>query len=211
MPSSSPGRLRSVNLGRVRPLHTPKREVPSAIVKEPAAGPVAVRGVNAVGDEQADRTVHGGPDQVLYAYAAEDYSWWEAEVGRSLAPGTFGENLTVEGVEVSRAVVGESWRVGSLTVQVTGPRIPCFKLAARMGDPKFVKRFLAAGRPGAYLRVLEEGVIEAEDPISVLSRPAHGVTLADVVDAYTGRIGPEVLLSAPEIAVGWKSWAAERR
>ena len=111
---------------------------------------------------------------------------------------------------MSRAVIGESWQLGSLRVQVTAPRIPCFKLAARMGDPQFVKRFLAARRPGAYLRVLQEGVIEADDTVTVVSRPAHGVTICDVVDAHTGRIGPEVLLTAPEIAPGWTTWAEER-
>ena len=169
-----------------------------------------VRGVNLVGDDQADRSVHGGPEQVLYAYAAEDYAWWETELGRSLEPGIFGENLTVEGVEVSRAVIGEAWQIGSVRAQVTAPRIPCFKLAARMGDPTFVRRFLAARRPGAYLRLLEEGMLETGDRVRVLSRPAHGLTISDVVDAYTGRLPPDVLLSAPEIAPGWRSWAAGR-
>ena len=177
----------------------------------PVPGRVAVRGVNLAGDDQADRTVHGGPDQVLYAYAAEDYAWWEAKLGRPLVPGTFGENLTMEGVDVTGALIGESWRVGTTTVQVTGPRIPCFKLAARLGDPLFVKRFLAARRPGAYLRVLEEGDVAADDPVTVLMRPSHGVTVTDVVDASTGRIPAAAVLAAPELASSWRSWAEQRR
>ncbi|MFN2451862.1 MAG: MOSC domain-containing protein [Candidatus Dormibacteria bacterium] len=211
MLSSPAGRLRSVNVGQVRTLRTAKRQVPSAIVKAPVPGRVAVRGVNLAGDDQADRRYHGGPDQVLYAYAAEDYAWWEAELGRPLAPGTFGENLTVEGIEVSGALIGESWRVGRVRVQVTGPRIPCFKLAARLGDPLFVKRFLAARRTGAYLRVLEEGDLAADDPVTVLSRPGHGVTVTGVVDASTGRLPAESVLAAPELASSWRSWAEQRR
>lgn len=188
MQSIPAGRLRSVTVGPTRLLQTSRRQVRSAIVKEPVSGPVPVRGDGALGDGQADRKHHGGPDQALYAYSTEDYAWWEAQLGRSLAPGMFGENLTVEGIEVSQAVIGDSWRVGSVVAQVTGPRIPCFKLAARMGDPQFVTRFLEARRTGAYLRILVEGELAAGDTITVISRPRHGVTVTDVVDASTGRI-----------------------
>jgi len=201
------GRLKSVNVGPVRELWTGRRRVRSAIVKEPVSGRVPVRGVNAAGDAQADRKHHGGPDQALYAYSTEDYRWWEAELGRALAPGTFGENLTVEGIELGRAVIGDSWSVGSVRVQVTGPRIPCFKLAARVGDPAFVERFLEARRTGAYLRILAEGELERDDLIELVSRPPHGVTVNDVVDASVGRIAAATLLPAAELAADWKRWA----
>lgn len=204
------GRLRSLNVGPVRPLRAGGRQVRSAIVKQPLSGSVPVRGVNLLGDEQADRRYHGGPDQVLYAYSTEDYAWWERELGRSLAPGTFGENLTVEGVEVSGAAIGDTWQLGSVMAQVTGPRMPCFKLAARMGDPRFVRRFLAARRTGAYLRVLREGELTAGDLVSVVSRPQHGVTVTDVVDASAGRLDAAALLVAEELAGSWRSWAERR-
>src|SRR4051795_10741194 len=148
------GLVLSVNVGRPAPLATGRRVVRSAIGKTPVPGPVAVRGVNLDGDDQADRKVHGGPDQAVYAYARESYEWWELELGRTLDPGTFGENLTLSGVDVDVAVIGERWAVGTCVLEVTGPRIPCQKLATRMGDPRFVKRFAAGRRPGAYLRIL---------------------------------------------------------
>jgi MOSC domain-containing protein YiiM len=155
----------------------------SAIGKAPVEGRVRVAGVNVEGDQQADLRVHGGPDKAVYAYAAEDAAWWEAELGRPIEPGMFGENLTVEGIDVSGAVVGERWRVGDVELEVSQPRIPCAKLGIRFGDPKMVKRFGLARRPGAYLRILSEGEIGAGDPVAVTHRPAHGVTVRFVSDA----------------------------
>jgi len=107
----------SVNVGRPRPVDTGRRTVSTAIWKTPVAGRVAVRGVNLDGDDQADRSVHGGPDKAVYAYAIEETRKWEAELGRDLGPGAFGENLTTEGSEVSAALVGERWRVGTTLVE----------------------------------------------------------------------------------------------
>ena len=135
-----------------------------------------VAGVNVEGDDQADRRVHGGPDKAVYAYAAEDTAFWEAELGRELGPGAFGENLTTEGLDVSGAVVGERWRIGDVELEVCQPRLPCAKLALRMGEPTMVKRFAQASRPGAYLRIVSEGSLGAGDAIEVVSRPEHGVT-----------------------------------
>ncbi|MDX6665203.1 MAG: hypothetical protein QOG68_1409, partial [Solirubrobacteraceae bacterium] len=137
------GRVESVNVGAVAEF-VAGRARHSVIVKGPVAGRVAVRGVNVDGDDQADRRVHGGPDQALYAYSRESYAWWEGELGRPLAAGTFGENLTLSGVEVDRALIGERWAIGTAVLAVTAPRIPCLKLAKRMGDPAFVRRFAAA-------------------------------------------------------------------
>jgi MOSC domain-containing protein YiiM len=139
---------------------------------------VAVRGVNVDGDDQADRSVHGGPDQAVYAYAAEDTDWWSAELGWPLGPGTWGENLTVRGLDVTNALVGERWAIGSVVLEATAPRLPCWKLAKKMGDPLFVRRFAAAGRPGAYFRIVQEGELGAGDPIEVVERPQHEVTMA---------------------------------
>src|SRR5690606_7307728 len=129
----------------------------------PVDGRVAVHGVNVVGDDQADRRVHGGPDKAVYAYAIEETRAWEAELGRDLGPAAFGENLPVEGLDVSGPVVGERWAIGSVVLEVVQPRLPCFKLGLRMGDPGFVKRFAAASRPGAYLRIVREGELGSGD------------------------------------------------
>ncbi len=132
------GRPAQLSVRRGRPLM-------SAIAKSPVEGRVRVAGVNVAGDDQADRRVHGGPDKAVYAYAAEDTAWWAGELGRPLEPGMFGENLTTEGVDVSGALVGERWRVGTVELEVCQPRLPCAKLGLRFGDPRMVKRF---GRPG---------------------------------------------------------------
>ena len=163
-------------MGEPRPVQVNGRTVWTAIWKSPVAGRVPLRGVNLLGDDQADRSVHGGPDKAVYAYSAEETELWEDELGVSLGPGAFGENLTVRGLPVSAAVIGERWALGSALLEVAQPRLPCFKLGLRMGDPGFVKRFAVTGRPGAYLRVISEGDIGAGDTIAVLERPAHGVT-----------------------------------
>src|SRR6478735_5839657 len=152
----------------------------SAIGKSPVEGRVRVEGVNVAGDEQADRRVHGGPDKAVYAYASEDTAFWEAELGRELGPGAFGENLTTEGVDVSGAVIGERWRIGDVELEVAQPRLPCAKLGIRLGDPMMVRRFGEARRPGAYLRIVREGELGAGDPIEILHRPEHGVSVRDV-------------------------------
>lgn len=202
-------RLLAVNVGRPRLLQTPGgRTEPSAIAKGPVAGRVAVRGVNLDGDDQADRSVHGGPDKAVYSYASEDYAWWEAELGRPLAWGTFGENLTTAGVDVSGAVIGEQWRVGSTRLQVSEPRQPCWKLTATMGEPRFQQRYNRAARFGAYLRILVEGDLGTGDTIEVVDRPDHGVTIRDVgviVTAERERVAE--LLDVPELAPRWHEWA----
>src|SRR3954462_508482 len=189
--------VESVNVGVPRPVETRGHTVWTAIWKDPVEGRVPLRGVNLRGDDQADRTVHGGPDKAVYAYGAEDTELWEAELGSSLGPGAFGENLTVRGIPVSEAVTGERWAVGSALLEVAQPRLPCFKLGLRMGDPRFLKRFAGAGRPGAYLRGIREGDLGAGDAIEVISRPAHGVTSALVSRAL---LGERELLSAAQQA-----------
>src|SRR5262245_1820030 len=175
------GRLVSVNVGRPRQVSVRRgRPVMSAIGKAPVTGRVRVEGVNLAGDDQADRTVHGGPDKAVYAYAREDELWWQARLGREVPPGMFGENLTVEGVDVSGATIGETWRIGTVELQVCQPRLPCFKLGLRFDDPQLLKKFALAGRPGAYLRSLEEGELGAGDLVDITARPAHRVNIAQV-------------------------------
>ena len=174
------GVVASLNVGQVRAVEWAGRQVTTAIFKVPVSGRVAIRGVNLEGDDQADRSVHGGPDKAIYSYAAEDYAWWRGELGRELSPGQFGENLTLSGVELTGALIGERWRAGSAVLQVAQPRFPCFKLGLKMGDAKFVKRFAQALRPGAYLRILEEGLVGAGDEVEVISTPSHGWTIQEV-------------------------------
>src|SRR4051812_27657174 len=212
---SATGTVESLNVGVPRAVQVNGHMVVTAIWKDPVHERLPLRGVNLLGDDQADRTVHGGPDKAVYAYGIEDTEWWEEELGRSLGPGAFGQNLTTRGLPVSGAVIGERWAVGSALLEVAQPRLPCFKLGVRMGDAQFPRRFAAAGRPGAYLRIVEEGDIGAGDAIEVVSRPAHGVTSAVVSRAIVGEPG---LLGAalkatelPEELREWLQARAERR
>ena len=205
-------RVVSVNVGRPRQVGVRRgRPLMSAIGKAPLVGPVRVAGVNVEGDDQADRRVHGGPDKAVYAYASEDAAFWAAELGRELGPGAFGENLTTRGLDVSGAVVGERWRIGDVELEVCQPRLPCHKLAVRMEEPRMVKRFAQASRPGAYLRIAREGTLAAGDGIEVLSRPEHGITVRDVSDAI---LLDEALLaraaSAPALPADLADWMRSR-
>jgi MOSC domain-containing protein YiiM len=205
-------RLLSVNVGRPQPVGLRRgRTVKSAIGKAPVDGRPRVAGVNIDGDDQADRRVHGGPDKAVYAYAREDTAWWEGELGRELGPGAFGENLTVEGVEVSDAVIGERWRLGTVELEVCQPRFPCFKLGLKFGDPQMLRRFTLAERPGAYLRIVREGEIGAGDAIEVSDRPDHGITIALVARAVM--IDDTLLVdaaSAPALPASLADWMRER-
>jgi MOSC domain-containing protein YiiM len=206
--ATTPGKVLSVNVGRPRAFEYNGRPARSAIWKAPVAGRVAARGVNLAGDDQADRQAHGGPDKAVYAYAVEDARWWEQEIGRPLAPGEFGQNLTTEGVAVNEALVGERWQVGTTVLEVSEPRIPCWRLGVRMNDKRFPRRFTEALRPGAYLRIVVEGDLGAGDEIRVVERPDHNLTIRDVFRIYT-RDHQEVarLLTAPRMSESWRRWA----
>ncbi|HXV58678.1 MAG TPA: MOSC domain-containing protein [Gaiellaceae bacterium] len=201
----------SVNVGTPREIEWRGRREPTAIWKEPVAGRVRVVGVNVAGDDQADRRFHGGVDKAVYAYAREDYDWWEGELARPFPNGIFGENLTLAGVDVTASVVGERWAIGSAVLEVAGPRIPCWKLGARLDDAEFPVHFAAARRPGAYLRIAEEGEVGAGDGVEVLHRPGHGVSVGQVAGIYHGdRAKVDLLLRAPELAAELRAWAEER-
>jgi MOSC domain-containing protein YiiM len=183
----------SVNVGRPRP--NPWKGIRSTgIDKRPVAGPVAVvapgpRGDGAVGlagDRVYDVRNHGGTDQAVYAYAREDLDGWAAEMGVALRNGVFGENLTTEGVDVNGALIGERWRVGTdVLLEVSLPRIPCGTFQAWMGRQGWIRRFTQAAQPGAYLRVIEPGDVQAGDPIEIVDRPDHDVTVAVTFRALT--------------------------
>jgi MOSC domain-containing protein YiiM len=205
-------RVLSVNVGRPRQVAVQRgRPVMSAIGKAAVDGRVRVAGVNLDGDDQADRRVHGGADKAVYSYAWEDTLWWSQELGRELPPGMFGENLTVEGVDVTGAVVGERWRIGTVELEVCQPRLPCAKLGYRFGDRQMVKRFALAGRPGAYLRIVTEGELGAGDEVHISHRPAHAVTVAQVSRAIL--LDEDELAAAaqaPELPEALSRWMLER-
>jgi len=203
--------LLSVNVGRAQTVPGGRRHVRSAIWKAPVSGRVAVRGVNVEGDEQADRRVHGGPDKAVYAYGTSDLARWEAELGRELGPGTFGENLTIDGLDVSGARPGDRWAIGTTLLEVTQPRLPCFKLAFKMGDPGFLKRFARAGRPGAYLRIVEEGELGAGDRVEVVQRAEHDVSVRFMMHALlVDHAMLSEVLEVPGLIDEWRSLATQR-
>jgi MOSC domain-containing protein YiiM len=187
------GRILSVNLA-VPERSTAKRVGVTGINKKPVEGPVAVRapgpktiGLHSgvVGDQIFDTEHHGGDEQAVYAYAREDYDWWETQLNRVLPGGSFGENLTTVEVDVNGAVIGERWRIGqSLVLEPTFGRIPCVTFQAKMAEPYWVERFPLENRPHVYLRVIEPGDVRAGDHLEVVDRPSHGVTIAHAFRAY---------------------------
>jgi MOSC domain-containing protein YiiM len=186
-------KLLSVNVGRPRP--NPWKGVKlTGIDKRPAAGPVMVTlpgakgtgDVGLAGDRVYDVCHHGGPDQAVYAYAREDLDFWAAELGRPLPNGMFGENLTTSGLDVSGALIGERWRIGpDLILEASAPRIPCGTFQGWLAQAGWIKRFTLAAMPGAYFRVVEPGEIQAGDPIEIVHRPDHDVSIAMSFRALT--------------------------
>ena len=204
------GTLLSVNVGRPRDVPTGRRVVRTAIWKTPVDGRVAARGANLEGDAQADLRVHGGADKAVYAYAAEDTRWWAEQLGRELGPGAFGENLTVEGIDVTQAKIGDRWAIGTAVLEVAQPRLPCFKLGLRFGDPQMVRRFGQAGRPGAYLRIVQEGDVGAGDAIEVTRQTAHDVSMRVMSHAILAdRTMLGDMASIPGLPENWHEYIRE--
>jgi MOSC domain-containing protein YiiM len=192
-------KLLSVNVGRPRP-NPWKGLRATGIDKRPTDGPVAVTApgskgtgeVGLAGDRVYDIKNHGGLDQAVYAYAREDLDGWEAELGRPLENGVFGENLTTLGLDVNGALIGERWRIGpDVVLEVSCPRLPCGTFQGWLERDGWIREFTRAALPGAYLRVIEPGDIRAADPVEIVSRPGHDVTVALVFRAMTRE--PELL------------------
>ncbi len=206
--SSVAPRVLSVNVGAVRDVEWRGEQVRTGIWKEPVAGRVTLRGVNLAGDDQADRTVHGGIDKAVYAYATEDYRYWSEHERIDIHPGLFGENLTVQGLDLGSALVGERWQVGTAVLEVAQPRLPCFKLGIRMCDVHFPRLFQSVGRLGAYLRIIEEGDVGTGDLIDIIHRPAHAVTLGAMADALSDRRLAPALSAAAQLPEFWRRLAS---
>src|SRR3989454_6689168 len=173
-------RVISVNVGLPKNILIGERSVATGIFKQPVGGRVRVGKLNLDGDRQADLRVHGGPDQAVYAYPVEHYDYWRRELGRELPYGQFGENFTVLGMLEDEVRVGDVFQVGDAQVQVTNPRVPCSKLAFKMGSARFPKRFLKSGRLGYSLRVLVEGEVGAGDRIVLLRTDPQQMTIREV-------------------------------
>jgi MOSC domain-containing protein YiiM len=154
----------------------------TSITKTSIAGPVRVHTLGVAGDQVSDTRHHGGIDRAIYAFAREDLDWWAGQLGKSISDGQFGENLTTVGIDVNNALMGERWRIGTVLVEIAEVRIPCNDFKSWMGQSGYdakawVKRFTAVGRPGPYLKVVEEGTLQAGDELTIEHRPPHGVTV----------------------------------
>ena len=173
-------KLLSINVGQMTPLPGVKAVGQTGIFKTAAVGPVAITAYGLEGDAIADTRHHGGVDQAVYVYGTVDYDWWAAELGQPPAPGTFGENLTIDGLESARLSVGDRLHLAEVVLEVTSPRIPCATLAARMGDPTFVKRFRHAERPGVYCRVIRPGPAVAGEAVRLEPHPGPTITVLEM-------------------------------
>jgi MOSC domain-containing protein YiiM len=168
--------LISINIGKAQAIEGAKKSGMTGIYKKATDQPISIHPLGLEGDAIVDVENHGGVDQAVYIYGTPDYAWWAEQLGHELEPGTFGENLTITGLESTNLNVGDIIRIGEVTLQITSPRIPCSTIAARMGDPQFVKKFRHAERPGVYCRVLQTGTICTGD--SVALEPYTGNTLS---------------------------------
>ncbi len=200
-------KLLSLNVGLPREVRWQRRTVWTGIFKEPVQGPVMLRTLNLDGDRQADLTVHGGTHKAVYAYPAEHYPLWRAELpGVDLPWGAFGENFTTEGLLEADIHLGDRFRIGEAEIQVTQPRMPCFKLGIRFADPGMVSRFLESQRSGFYVSVLREGRVEAGDAFELLEPSRHPVTVADVYRLFLGERDDEMLERILEVEVLPQDW-----
>jgi MOSC domain-containing protein YiiM len=208
-------KLVSVNVGLPREVQWHARSVRTSIWKTPKEGRVRVGKLNLEGDEQSDLSVHGGPDKAVYAYPSEHYAFWRAELPDMDLPwGSFGENLTTEGVLESGVMIGDQIQVRSAQFVVTQPRMPCFKLALRFGRDDMVKNFLRSGRTGFYLAVLRQGEVGAGDPVEFTVRNDHGLSVADVAALYARDSDNQTLLrravDTPALPESWREYFRKR-
>ncbi|HEX6546426.1 MAG TPA: MOSC domain-containing protein [Bryobacteraceae bacterium] len=208
------GRILSVNVGQPRQVEVGNSLVLTSIFKSPVEGRVGVRPHNIEGDRQSDLTVHGGPNKAVYCYPHEHYEYWRQQLPNIDLPyAVFGENLTTEGFTEDAVFIGDQFRVGSAILQVTQPRMPCFKLAIRFGRADMVKLFWKSGRPGIYFSIVEEGDLAAGDIVERVSEGREGISVADVVRLYRGdETNPDVLARAlrSPLSGSWKEELQER-
>jgi MOSC domain-containing protein YiiM len=185
-----------LSVGKPAPLALPRGEIQSAIVKTPAWGALTLGETGLEGDQQADLRIHGGPDKAVCVYPFEHYASWQEQLARELPPGSFGENFTTEGLGESDVCIGDIYRAGNAVVQVSQPRQPCFRLAARHNRPDLVKRVVESGFTGFYFRTLEAGTVAAGWPLTLLDRPSPGVTISVVNEVLFNARAPSSRLES---------------
>jgi MOSC domain-containing protein YiiM len=205
----------SVNVSLPRTVFWKKRDVTTAIFKEPVQGPVMARTLDLDGDRQADLTVHGGPEKAIYAYPSGHYSFWRSELpGMDLPWGMFGENLTIEGLREEETHIGDRFRMGAAVLMATQPRIPCYKLAVKFGRDDILKRFLQSEKSGVYFSVLEEGFIQIGDTIEKIHQDESEISVTDILRLYASRPGDVSLLrrvvQLKELPQGWREYFGQR-
>jgi MOSC domain-containing protein YiiM len=205
----------AISIGQAHQVEHDGRKIRTAIFKEPVAGPVVLRRDGIVGDVQVDRKNHGGPDKAVYLYSADNYPYWQRELGVDALPyGYFGENLTVTGWPDDAVHIGDTFRVGEVILQVTQPRVPCFKLGMKVGDSAFPKRFLPSGRVGFYLRVLRTGELRVGDGFERIAEDPGRVSIRDAMLALLkGPRQQEIiarLLRVEALSTAWRQSLAEK-
>lgn len=212
-----PMTLISVNVAQPREVVHGDAVVSTGIFKQPVAGAIAVRRLNLDGDGQADRVNHGGESKAVYAYSLDHYAWWCAALGREALPyGQFGENLTLAGLDEAASCVGDQLRIGAALLSISQPRVPCFKLGVRFGDRRMPRLFAQSLRTGFYLRVLQEGTVQAGDAVHVEARGHGRVSIQALFDAYlkpNDRAAHRLLaraLETPELSAEWRGHIGQR-
>ena len=207
-------RLRSLQIGRPRPLPYRDGEILSAFARRAAAGPVALGSVGLAGDEVGDKENHGGPDKAVCAYPFEHYPYWAERLGRELPEAAFGENFTTQGLIEQELRIGDVFRAGDAVVQVSQPRSPCYKIAARHGIKQLTAWVRQTRRTGFYLRVLEPGDVAAGDRLELVERPPHEITVDEVnrvaFHDEEDLDGVRAVLEARELTESWRAWFTER-
>jgi len=208
-------KVTAVSVGLPREVAWRGRTVRTSIFKEPIAGPILVERLNLTGDRQSDLTVHGGAEKAVYVYPSEHYEFWRQKLGIADLPwGSFGENLTTEGLDEATIQIGDQLKIGTASFTVTQPRMPCYKLALRFDRLEMVKLFLQSGRTGFYLSVMQEGELRAGDTISLKREGDSTLAVADVTTLYTqDAVNQELLERATQVTAlpeAWREYFRER-
>jgi MOSC domain-containing protein YiiM len=177
-------KLISINIGKERTQQRKDYVETTGIYKMPVDEAVEIKSLGIESDAICDTKNHGGADQAVYVYGGTDYAWWSQELGKELAPGTFGDNLTISEMESAQFNVGDYLHIGEVTLQITAPRIPCGTFATRMGDPLWVKKFRKGERPGLYCRVIKEGTVKAGDPVTVEKYTGETISILQMYRDY---------------------------
>jgi MOSC domain-containing protein YiiM len=204
----------SIQIGSTAAHEYNGQQVPTACFKEPVAGPIHLGTLGLEGDQQADRVHHGGPDKAVLAYAAAHYPHWERFLGRAPGPAVLGENLTVAGVTEETVCIGDTYQLGSAVVQVSQPRVPCFKMNLRLNHAEVLKEIVRTGFSGFYLRVLQEGQVQNGDSFRLRSRPDGAPTIAFANRIFHHERGSQAalhrLLHAEGLAAQWIAWVQKQ-